>query len=258
MVDEEFIAGWVERLRAEILDAAAILLKGSYARGAAGPHSDVDFDVLVDPGPREDYLAFLVEHDRRLVHVSVAVEDLDGWLTAAEPERWAFELPAFETTRLLWARDEDLRLVLDRPARLHPPGEPELEDFVEAYGKVRNALLRGDDLALCRAAQTVGTLLPGLLRPLNPDVRPTHRHDALLAALAFPVAPEGHRDDLLRCLGLGECASTAGEVHDAARRLTLGTLALLRAHAERVKELLPPDLFAYLCAGTLERYVRQE
>jgi hypothetical protein len=259
VVDEPFITAWVARLRSDIPHAVAVLLKGSHARGVAGPHSDVDFDVLVDGASRDDYLAYLVEAGSdRLVHVSVAVQDVAAWFAEAkEPEEWAFALPAFETTRLLWARDDTLRARLDRPTREHPPGEPELEDVVEGFGKVRNALLRGDDLAVRLAAQGLALLCPSLLRPINPDVRPTHRHEALLAALAFPVAPEGYRDDLLLCLGLTGRASTAHDVHDAARRLVAGTLALLRGHADRVADELPRDLFGYLVDGTLERYVAQ-
>jgi len=259
MVDDAYIAMWVERLRREVPNAVAVLLKGSFARGAPGPHSDIDVDVLVAPGPRDDYLAWLVEQDGRLVHVSAAVQDLAAWLAEAEePEGWAFGLPAHETTRLLWVRDDALRARLDRPARVHPPGEAELEDFVEAWGKVRNALLRDDELALRLAAQTLGSLCPSLLRPLNPPVAPSHRHAALTAALAFRVAPEGYRDDLLRCLGLEGELSTARDVHDAARRLALGTVALLRMHAGAIQPHLPPDLHGALVDGRLERYIRQE
>ena len=76
---ERFVAAWVERLRLQEPDAVAILLKGSAARGNAGPHSDVDFDVLTVSGPREAYLAYLVETGEGwLTHVSVAVHDLEG------------------------------------------------------------------------------------------------------------------------------------------------------------------------------------
>ena len=259
MIEQQLIAIWVERLRKSIPEAAAILLKGSFARGEPGPFSDVDFDVLVDPGPRDDYLTYLVENDGgRLVHVSVAVQDVASWLSEAdEAEDWAYRLPAFENTTLLWVRDEAFRTKLDHPARLHPAGNPELEDFVEAYGKVRNALARGDELALRLAAQTLGTLCPSLLRPINPDAQPTHRHAALLAVLEFPVVPEGYRDDLLLCLGLSGQESTMDDVHDAARRLATGTLSLLRRHAELLQSGLPADLYGYLRDGTLERYIRQ-
>jgi phosphoribosyl-AMP cyclohydrolase len=260
VVDHSFLAAWVERLRTEIPNAAAVLLKGSHARGQAGLHSDVDFDVLVDREPVGDYLAYLMETGAgRLIHVSVAVQDLAGWLTEArEPVSWAFGLPADETTRLLWARDDSLRSTLDRPAQRHPPGEPELEDFVEAYGKVRNAFSRDDDLALRLAAQTLAGLCPSLLRLINPDARASHRSDALRAALGFPVAPDGYRDDMLVCLGLSGHATTSLDVRDAARRLTMGTLALLRTRAHHVDGALPPDLAGFLRDGTLERYVGQE
>ncbi|HEV2072562.1 MAG TPA: nucleotidyltransferase domain-containing protein [Thermomicrobiales bacterium] len=259
MIDQEFIAAWVDRLRRSIPDAAAILLKGSYARGEPGPFSDVDFDVLVDPGPRDDYLTYLVQDDGgQLVHVSVAVQDVESWLSEAdEVEDWAYRLTALETTLLLWAREESLRRRLDRPARQHPAGDPELEDFMEAHSKVRNALARGDDLAIRIAAQTLGTLCPSLLRPINPEVQPTHRRAALLAVLDFPVVPKGYRDDLLLCLGLSGRESTLEDVHDAANRLTTGTLSLLRRHAELLQSALPTDLYGYLQDGTLERYIRQ-
>lgn len=258
MIDPAFITSWITRLQ-KLPDAAAILLKGSYARGEPGPLSDVDFDVLVDVGPREDYLTYLVAPtSEQLVHVSVAVHDVATWLAdAREPEPWAFGLPIAETTRLLWARDEGLRRQLDRPARQHPPGAPELEDFVGALGKVENAMLRGDELALRLAAQTLGQLCPSLLRPINPEVIPTHRDDALRAALAFPVAPDGYREDVVRCLGLSGQATTPGDVLDAARRLAEGTVALLREHAQLLQAELPSDLHGYLCDGTLERYIRR-
>lgn len=259
MLDQQFITRWAERLQRTIPNAAAILLKGSYARGGPGLFSDIDFDVLVEPGRRDDYLTYLVEDDSGwLAHVSVAVQDVASWLADAdEVEDWAYRLPAAETTLLLWARDDALRHKLDRLARTHPPGAPELEDFLEAYGKVRNALVQRDELALRLAAQTLGTLCPSLLRMINPEVFPTHRHAALLAALDFPVAPEGYRDDLLLCLGLSGQASTLDDVHDAAQRLTIGALSLLRHHAELVKAELPADLYGYLRDGTLDRYIRQ-
>ena len=258
MLDDDLVHEWVARLRAEVPEAVAIILKGSYACGDAGPYSDLDLDVLVDPGPRDDYLAWFVERGGRLVHVSVAVQDIEGWLAEAEePQGWAFRLPAHETTCLLWARDSTLWDRLDRPARVHPAGEAELEDAVESFAKVRNALRRGDELALRLAAQVLAQLCPSLLRPLNPPVAPAHRHAALLAALAFPVAPPHYREDLLLCLGLSGQGGTMAQVHDAARRLLLGILRLLRDHPEAVRPHLPPDLYGYLLDGTLERYTLQ-
>ena len=78
------------------------------------------------------------------------------------------------------------------------------------------------------------------------------------AVLAFPVAPDGYRDDLLRLFGLTSEAVSMDALHDAARRLTFGTVALLREHAATLEGLLEDDLYAYLTDGTLERYIRQE
>lgn len=259
MSDDDFISTWVDRLSGEIRDAVAVILKGSHARDDAEVHSDVDFDVLVDGAPRDDYLVFFDEIDGRLRHVSVAVQDIGGWIAEREePVSWAYGLPAAETTRLLWARDDALRAELDHPARMHPPEPPELEDFVEAWGKVRNAMRRGDDLAMRLAAQKLARLCPTLLRPLNPEALPSNRREAMRAVLGFPVAPDGYRDDLLRLFSLGGEAVTMDDLRAAARRLTFGTVALLREHAATLKGVLEDDLYAYLIDGTLERYIRQE
>jgi predicted nucleotidyltransferase len=61
----------VRRVRHEIPDAVAVFLVGSYARGDAGPHSDVDLDVLVADGPRNQWPTWLDVEEHRLVCVSV-------------------------------------------------------------------------------------------------------------------------------------------------------------------------------------------
>jgi hypothetical protein len=53
MVGEELVQRWVRRLRQEVPGVVAVFLSGSHVRGDAGPSSDVDFDVLVDEGPRD-------------------------------------------------------------------------------------------------------------------------------------------------------------------------------------------------------------
>lgn len=260
MTDQQDLDAWVSRLRQDIPNVVAVILKGSHARGTADAHSDIDFDVLVDREPYEDYLALFEEvAPGQFWHVSIAVKDLTGWMAnAREPVSWGYGLPAAETTRLLWARDEMLRTQLDRPARMHPPEEPELEDFIEAWGKVRNALQTYDGLGARLAAQKIGRLCPGLLRPINPETRPSNRREAMQAVLTLPVAPGGYREDLLCCLGLGSEATSAGDIHNAAQRLVFGTIALLREHAETMQPLLPADLHGYLIDGTLDRYVRQD
>lgn len=259
MVDDGFVSTWVDRLRGEIPEVAAIILKGSHARDDAEVHSDVNFDVLVKGAVRDEYLVFFDEINGRLRHVSVAVQDVGDWIAERdEPVSWAYGLPAAETTRLLWTRDDALRTELDDPARLHPPEYPELEDVVEAWGKVRNARRRGDDLAMRLAAQKMARLCPTLLRPLNPEALPSNRREAMRAVLGFPVAPDGYRDDLPRLFGLSGEAVPMESLNAAARRLTFATVALLREHAATLEGLLEDDLYAYLIDGTLERYIRQE
>jgi predicted nucleotidyltransferase len=254
--DADLIAARTERLRQETPGAVAILLKGSHVRGDAGPHSDVDFDVLVDGPPPERYPLWIEPDDSgRLRHLSVAVRDLAGWLEEGdEPEPWALGLPVREPTRLFWAATPELRDRLDRPWREHPPAEPEIEDWVESLGKMRNAHRRGDALGVRLAAQGLGRYTPTLLRPLNPDVFATSPRSALALVLAFPVAPEGYREDLLACLGLVEGVPVAA-LMAAAGRLVAGTLALLGEHMDVIAPLLADDIAGYLRDGTLARYI---
>jgi phosphoribosyl-AMP cyclohydrolase len=257
---ESLVAAWVERLRKQEPDAVAILLKGSAARGDAGPHSDVDFDVLTASGPREAYLAYLIETGEGwLTHVSVAIHDLDSWLAQeSEPAEWAFPWPGAEATRLMWTRDDALRKRLARPYLPHPPANPELEDFIAGLGKVKNAHAASNELALRLAAQGMAQLCPSLLRLVNPEVRVGTRYEALLASLDFPVSPPGYREGLLVCLGLVGPATTVDEVYAAAHRLVTGVLDLLQPHARRLAPELEPDLPTYLADGTLQRYVAQD
>lgn len=158
---------------------------------------------------------------------------------------------------MLWAADE-VRERLAEPSLERPPGSVELEDFVSAACKAKNARLRADELALRLAAQELAHLCPSVLRPLNPAVAPRSPYEALRAVLALPVAPPGYRDDMLVCLGLSGRATDAAAVYAAVLRLVLGTLALLRPHAEGLAGDLEPELPRSLADGTLERFVEQE
>lgn len=253
-IDDAFIDGWVQRLLDETPGIVTVILKGSLVQGRFGPHSDVDFDVLTD-GDEERWPAWLVPHGDRLVHVSVAVQGLEGWLAEAdEPVSWAYGLPAREPTRVLWAADDAVRERLDHPFRPHPAGEPELEDAVEGLGKMKNAALRDDDLGMRLAARKMGELIPSLLLPLNAVEPVAHPRAAIDALLAFPVAPAGYRDDLLGCLGLAPTALALGAMLAAGERLLLGTLALLREHQDIIVPLVPAGLADALVSGDLERY----
>lgn len=259
MIDEAFLAGWVERLRAEIPGALAVLLKGSHARGDAGPFSDVDFDVLVNDTEIDDpYPVWMVEHGGRLVHVSVAVERLNDWLAGfKEAAGWSFGLPSREVTRLLWVARQSLAAELDRPWREHPSMEPELEDFIEGLAKARNAAARGDELSLRLAARGVAELAPTLRAPLNEPRQPRTRPEALAMALDLETVPDSYREDMLDCLGLGGRAMTADEALAAWERLVMGALALLEANVEVFEPLVKPRLLGLVRDGTMRRYLEQ-
>lgn len=260
MIDEAFIAAWVERLRREIPGTVAVILKGSHARGNAGPWSDLDLDVLVfDDEIADPYLTWIVDDGSgRLVHVSAAVERIDDWLAGfREAASWSFGFRSSEVTRLMWLGRPSLRAELDRPSREHPGGEPELEDFIEELGKARNARLRDDEVSLRLAVQEIAQLCPAILVPLNEPAFPGTRPEALRAALDLVVVPPGYRDDMLLCLGLSGQASTADEVLAAGTRLVRGTIALLTRYADTVGPLQASYLGILLANGALRRYLDQ-
>jgi hypothetical protein len=123
---------------------------GSRARGDAGPHSDVDFDILVREGPRDEWPSWF-DGD---VCVSTWIRDVDAWLAAQqESQDWAFGLPCADPLRLCWAADDAWRARLDVTHVEYPAQPPELEHFEGAAGKLANAALRGDSLALRLAAR---------------------------------------------------------------------------------------------------------
>ncbi len=66
---------------------------------------------------------------------------------------------------MLWLGRPSLRAELEWPARDHPGGAPELEDFIEELGKARNAHRRGDEIATRLAVQEIAWLCPAMLVP---------------------------------------------------------------------------------------------
>ena len=259
MVDDAFLHPWVDTLRSEEQGVLAVLLTGSHARGVPEPHSDVDLLVLTRDEPLVEYRARLVElPDGRLLHISIGAERWEAWLAQeTEPADWSWYLPAVEMARVLWSAPE-VEERLRRPVIERPPAEMELEDFLECAGKVKNARLRGDELALRLAAQGLAERCPSVLRPLNPVQRPGTRYQALVAALDLPTAPPGYRDDMLLCLGLTGHPSTMDDVYAAVLRLATCALELLRPHAARLTPELEPDLGEYLADGRLQRYLAQQ
>ncbi|MGI8483025.1 MAG: hypothetical protein ACR2OU_02030, partial [Thermomicrobiales bacterium] len=177
-----------------------------------------------------------------------------------EPASWSFGLPAIELAKLLWAKDDVIRERLRHPSRTLPASDPELEDFVEGFGKVRNAHLAHDGRALRLAAQTMAQLCPTLLRLINPESNPDTKIAALDMILSFPVVPTGYHADMVLCLGFSEQASSSDQVFDAARRLAIGTMELLQSAAsdQRFAGAFEEGLDVALANGILLAYLNQD
>jgi phosphoribosyl-AMP cyclohydrolase len=256
LLQRGFLDDWSARLRLSVdRPVVGVLLRGSHARSAATPYSDVDLDVLVTGPPYTAHPAYLAETGERLAHVSVAVRDVRSWLTRLdEPAEWAFGLPVSTPARLLWA-STDWRARIDRPLLRHPAGEPRLEELVATLGKVAGACAAGDEYGTRLAADDLARLCPSVLRLANPAVTVASRRAALDAALDLPVAPAGYREDMLACLGLRP--GSTPRVYAAATRLVAGTIALVRPYADQLAAVAGADLAAALADGRLDRYVAQ-
>jgi hypothetical protein len=254
----ELVERCVPRVRREVPRAVAVFLVGSNVRGEAGPHSDLDFDVLVADEPRGEAPVWFEVDDDRLVCVSVWVRTVAEWIASQEEAQdWTFGLPCVALLRLCWVADDSWRARLERSRLAHPAGEPELEHFIGDLGKVANAHGRGDELGVRLAAQDLARSCPALLQPLNPE-RPVRTRDAALRrTLDFEVAPGGYRDDLSLCLGVSGRPGSADDVHAAACRLATGIAELLESHAGSFAGLLSRPLLACLADGSLRRYVAQ-
>jgi phosphoribosyl-AMP cyclohydrolase len=260
-MNDELLASWVTRLRETEPRAVAILCHGSYARGEAERHSDLDLDVLIDGEPETPYRSAFEElPDGRLLHVTIQTDSLDGWLAQfgeEESEAWAFYLPARQVARLLWATPA-AQAQLEGLVTLTLPGSPQLQDMLESAAKARNCYARGDELGVRLAAQGVALRCPGLLALLNPPVLVDTPRAALEAALAMPLVPPGYRDDLLLCLGLNGRATDIEGMHTAALRLASGVLTLLQAQTQLVSDRVEPGLPEALADGRLMRLLTQE
>jgi phosphoribosyl-AMP cyclohydrolase len=255
-LDTGFLGDWVDRLRMSTgPPVVGVLLRGSYARDAATPFSDVDLDVLVSGARFESFPAYLAEAGGRLVHLSVAATDTASWYAHVNaPADWAFGLPVVSPARLLWAADE-WRDRLDVTEIRQPAGPPALDDLVAGLGKVAGAYTAGDDLGARFAATELARRCPSVLRMANRPITVASRRAALDSALGFPIAPTGYRDAMLTCLGLA--AGTPFEVYAAARRLVTGTVAVVRPYADDLAPAVGDDLARALADGRLDRYVNQ-
>ena len=251
---QNIIENWVERLRVEYPDTVAVILKGSHARGEAKPWSDIDFDVLVTGEDPEEYRTWLERTENRLVHISVAVESLGAWLAdAEEPSSWSLGFPTVETTRLLWAANDEIRLQLDRPYKPHPAHEIEIEDTMEALGKMRNALAKGDSIGLYRNSNKLATLIPTMLIPVNPEWRVANSREAVDAVLSLPIVPEGFAEDWLTCMGYVD-TRTPESTLSAAERMFFGALRQLPVDADVIGE----DFARMIEDGSLFEYLQQK
>lgn len=230
--------------------ALGVIVTGSYAKGRATPSSDLDVTALT-PEPRVRYRTWFEERPGAPpLHVSAGAKTLERWLgQPSRPAPWALGLPAVHDAVLVWATEQGRRVVPDPPSNVHPAGPPELEDLVEAASKARRAVAAGDPVGVRLYAQQVAVRVPRLLLPLNEVEHVRDRRQALDAALAFAVAPEGYAHDLPICLGVAEASDR--EAAEAVLRLVRELLALLRERSPDVD----PQVAPYLADGTLERHL---
>ncbi|MBL8769744.1 MAG: nucleotidyltransferase domain-containing protein [Phenylobacterium sp.] len=253
-LDADLAAEIVRRVREAEPSVVAVLVTGSYARREADRYSDVDVVAVTRDEPACPFSAWFLERgDGRLAHVSVAAESLETWTDEEdEPAGWAFGFPVLEAAVYLWATSEAVAVLGEDPSARLPPGEPELEDFVEFFMKLRRAVASGDAVLLRWTARMLVEYAAGLLRPLNPEVVVRSPPEALRAALTLPVAPEGFHADARVCLGLDP--ASAEEVAAAGTRLARGLVRFLEPR-EGDLGLADRSVADALREGVLRRYM---
>lgn len=241
-----------ERLRKHEPGAIAVVVTGSYARGTADEHSDLDVRAITTRKSRVPYRTWFAERPgRKPLHVSLGTHSIAYWLAERQqPAYWTLGFPAVYDARYVWATPEARKQLGDDPSIVHPAGPPQLEALVEWMTKFRRAQTR-DPVGTRFYARRVAELVPRHLQGLNDHVVVHSPREALDAAFSLAVAPEHYRDDLPVCLGL----TTTGveNVERAAVRLISELFAFLR---ERNPDVDPqPDIAHYLADGTLDRHL---
>lgn len=252
-LNPELVERVVQRLRVLEPSAVAILVSGSYAKGTADEHSDLDVTVVIDGDPSSPYRMWFEERPGAdALHVSPGVRTLERCLAErGKPETWSLGFPVLNVVDYVWATGDARARLGDPATSVHPAAQPELEDFVEFLIKVRRASARGDGAGVRLFASAAAQLAPRLLSPLNDELIVKDRREALEAALSLRVTPEHYRDDLSVCLGLVPADDDA--VQEAALRLGRELLAFLRERKPDVDD--QPDIAGYLADGTLERHL---
>ena len=233
-------------------DAQAVLLRGSYATGAATGESDLDLTVITAGTPREPYRTWFEERRDDLLPVSISAKETIAWLARRrQPAEWALGFPAADVAAYVWATAAARAALGENPSVERPPLPPSLADFVDTAVKVRRARARADELAVRLYARETALLAPALLRALNDNVVVTDGREAMEAALGLAVAPEHYRNDFRTAAGLQPAGAEV--VSSAVMRLAAELLAFLRERSPTVDP--QPEIERYLRDGTFERYL---
>jgi hypothetical protein len=250
---DQIVERAAERLRELEPGTVAVVVTGSYARGTADEHSDLDVRAITDPEPNVRYRTWFAERPgRKPLHVSLGAHSLAYWLAERErPAFWTYGFPVVYHAEYVWSTPEARRRLGADPSIVHPGGPPQLEAFVEVATKLRRAGSREDPAGTRLYARKVAELTPCLLTSLNEEVLVHSPHEALDAAVSLSIAPKHYREDLRVCLGL--TAASVEEVEHAGLRLTRELLAFLRERKPDVDD--QPDIARYLADGTLERHL---
>jgi len=250
---DEIVERASERLRELEPSGIAVVVTGSYARGTADRHSDLDVRVITKLKPHVPYRTWFAERPERTpLHVSLGAHTLAYWLgEREEPAYWTLGFPAVYDATYVWATPEARERLGADPSIVHPAGPPQLEAFVEWATKFQRARLHADRVGARFHARRVAESTPRLLLQLNAQVLVHSPREAVDAALTLPVAPEHYRDDLPICMGL--TAASDQEVEHAALRLLRELMAFLRERNPNVDS--QPGVAGYLADGTLERHL---
>lgn len=253
---DEFLTWLVSEFAGERAIAAA--LSGSYARGEAGPFSDVDLlcftrgSTAGAAGAREEVLVY-----RDQILVSVTYADLETWRAFLTRPRTAIRaVPAFRNLRILLDREGALAALKQEAvdfawASLQPEADRQAGAIVLHLGEVVHKLLGG--LHARDERRLVGPTWE-LVQELTEAV--AVQRGAFIAAEndVFSVAQRAAGRDSAWARQHARALGLAGGSSSPARRAE-AALALYRETAALLGPILPPGHGATV-AGVLARIER--
>lgn len=154
-LSDSFLQSLVARI--DTPNVVGITYSGSFARGEAGPYSDVDLQVYVRELPEQKYRLYLWDDHLVSIAYSTIEKERDSLL---HPERAIWSVPGLRQAVILLDKDDSLAGLKQAAqdfewsalqAKADAYAEEELMGFAEEVHKILNGLLNNDESTILNA-----------------------------------------------------------------------------------------------------------